>query len=601
MSDRACVGLAMAVALGAWLSQPVASGFVLAALAVAALWRRPVLVVIGGCLLASWLGARAWAGTAPPRVHPVHTVATLLSDPESRFGAVRAVVRVEGHHYELWTRGAGARVLRPLATGERIEISGVVGPAPASVRARLAAEHVAGRIQADSIVFSSAGPWVAGAANRFRALLGRGAVSLPRPARSLLSGLVIGDDRDQAPEVIDAFRAAGLSHLLAVSGENVAFVLAVASPVLRRLRLRARLLTTVGLLAGFGVVTRFEPSVLRALVMAGLAAGAVAAGRPASGLRRLALAVVALVLVDPMLVHSLGFELSVGASLGIILLANRLAAALPGPGWLTGPLALTIAAQLGVAPASIPAFGGLPVAAIPANLLAVPFAGPVMMWGLTGGVLAGVLGGRAAAFLHWPTHVALAWIAFVADRAAGWPLGSLGPTHVVALGGCAWLAIAASHPADDPRRHRLARVALVAGALVLVEPAVAANWPGRIANALTAEPIAPGALVWRAPGSSGAVVVVVDRPDVAALLGALRARRIGHVDLLVARSPARSTSSLVATLEGELDVGLAVVPRGVVAPGALVAVAGQGWTVGPFAVQVTAAAPRLDVTVERSG
>ena len=68
-----------------------------------------------------------------------------------------------------------------------------------------------------------------------------GAAPLDPRARSLFTGLVIGDDREQPADLADAFRGAGLTHLLAVSGQNVAFALALAGPLLRRLRLWPRL------------------------------------------------------------------------------------------------------------------------------------------------------------------------------------------------------------------------------------------------------------------------------------------------------------------------------------------------------------------------
>src|SRR5438309_2443488 len=118
-----------------------------------------------------------------------------------------------------------------------------------------------------------------------------------------------------------------------------------------------------------------------------------AAGRPSSTVRLLALAVTGLLVIDPLLVHSVGFLLSVGACTGIAVLARPLADALPGPRALTAPLAVTMAAQLGVAPVLVPVFGGVPVASLPANLLAVPAAAPVMIWGVAGGLPAGLFGG----------------------------------------------------------------------------------------------------------------------------------------------------------------------------------------------------------------
>src|SRR5262249_3914154 len=145
--------------------------------------------------------------------------------------------------------------------------------------------------------------------NDVRHTLARGARSLPPGRRALFTGFVLGDDRDEPPEVADDFAATGLTHLLAVSGENVAFVLALAGPLLRRLGWRGRLAVGLAVLLLFGLVTRWQPSVLRAVAMAGLAMVATLTGRPQSPVRLLALAVAGLVLIDPLLVMSLGFRL----------------------------------------------------------------------------------------------------------------------------------------------------------------------------------------------------------------------------------------------------------------------------------------------------
>ena len=142
---------------------------------------------------------------------------------------------------------------------------------------------------------------------------------------------MLGDDRNQGDRTADDFRAAGLGHLLAVSGQNVALVVAAAGPLLRRLRFRTRLPATLLLLAFFALVTRFEPSVLRATVMPGGVPQSPPGGREADGLRLLCLTVVALVLVDPLLVHRAAFQLSVVACAGILLGSAALADLLPGP------------------------------------------------------------------------------------------------------------------------------------------------------------------------------------------------------------------------------------------------------------------------------
>ena len=218
-----------------------------------------------------------------------------------------------------------------------------------------------------------------------------------------------------------------------MSGENLAFLLVLAGPLLRRLTLVPRFGVTVALIAWFALLTRFEPSVLRAAAMGGLAAAAVVLGRPASTIRLLALAVAGMVLIDPLLVWSVGWWLSVGATFGIAVLASPLARRLPGPRPLAQALAVTVAAQVGVAPVAVTAFGGIPVASVPANLLAVPVAGPLMMWGLPAGVVAG-LAPALAPVLHVPTRLGVRWIALVARVGARTPLGELDSRTMIAIG-----------------------------------------------------------------------------------------------------------------------------------------------------------------------
>jgi competence protein ComEC len=163
-------------------------------------------------------------------------------------------------------------------------------------------------------------------------------------------------------------------------------------------------------------LTRFEPSVLRAGFMAVLAATAFVLGRRQTPLRLLAITVTVLVHVDPLLVWSVGFWLSVGATVGVIVVGPILAARLPGPQWLTLPVAITLGAQLGVALPSLLVFGRLPLVSLPANLLAVPVGGLVMLYGLPAGLLAAAIP-PIGSLVMFPAVVGTRWVATVADLA----------------------------------------------------------------------------------------------------------------------------------------------------------------------------------------
>jgi hypothetical protein len=234
------------------------------------------------------------------------------------------------------------------------------------------------------------------------------------------------------------------------------------------------------------------------------------------------LAITALVLVDPLLVRSTGFQLSSCAAVGIVVLAPRFTAAIPGPTALREALGVTLAAQLGVAPVLLATFGPVPVASLPANLLCVPVAGLVMIWGLTAGLLAGIAGGPWASLVHQPTRVALGWLELVAQRTAQAPLGELRVAHVVAL--AAGMALTVT--VDRAGWRRLGAVVAVGAVLSAV---VAAHAPAPLREAP-----APGVVRWHGRGVD-VIVLGGGRSDLGAptVLESLRRSGVDTIDLLV--------------------------------------------------------------------
>ena len=540
MSDAAVVALAIAAWLGALHPLPIPRAVGIVAVAFALVLRRPWLLVAAATLLASALAASAWAGLDPVSAERVRGPVTLLTDPVEHGPATRVDVRVGGRRVEAWARGAPAAALRGRLAGEVVDVDGRLRALPRSARARLAVRHVGARLSIDDV-----GPWRGGspatrAANEVRRVLDRGMGSMRATHAALLRGFLIGDDRDVPAPVESDFRAAGLTHLLAVSGSNVAFVLAAAGPLLRRFELRGRLVGSLALIAFFALITRAEPSVLRASVMAAIACWAAFEGRPVTRLRVLGLAVAALVLVDPMLVRSVGFQLSVGASVGLALLAAPMARCLPGPRWLAEPLAVTLAAQVGVAPVLLSTFGGMPVVTVVANLLAVPVAGPLTAWGVLAGLAAGVLGGAPAALLHVPSTLMVWWIAVVARTSARVPLGIVDGLDVLVVGAAAVVL------------YRFRRVAVCMALAVLL---VVARPESTVEDA----EVAGGAHLWRSGGLS--VVVLDGDTDPGRLLDGLRRAGVRRVDLVVARRGTRAVGGVLVVLRTRLPVTAVVAPR----------------------------------------
>lgn len=378
---------------------------------------------------------------------------TAVSDPDGPRFAAQLYLRADGADRVLVARATGddAARLRALAAGDRMTLTGRLAPLPPDRWAEQARwRHAVGMLDDVQIVaFGAPDAQLFAAANHARALVVRGTQPLPGTARALTLGFLLGDTRGIPDDLARAYRDAGLAHLLAVSGSNVAFAFAVAGPLLRRLPLGARTLASLGVVTVFAAMTRFEPSVLRASALAAVTVGAVFAGRPPGGLRALVLAVTALLLIDPFLVHSVGFALSVGASAGIVSFARPLARRLPGPRLVREPLAVSLAAQAGVAPVLLAVFGEVPILAPIANLLAVPAADLLGVYGMVASIAGGVW--RPLGVVAQPVTALLAgWITLVAraGSAADATLDARGTAVVGAVIGLATLARRGRRPAS---------------------------------------------------------------------------------------------------------------------------------------------------------
>jgi competence protein ComEC len=442
-------------------------------LAACAIWPQPrarlVIATVAFALLGTAVMQRALNGLAvSPLRQAVHAradvtlVGTLVDDPDGTRFTTRVLVRADGfatrrgaardaggRHVLVRATADAAPRLRLLAAGDRVTMRGWLEPL-LGYDERWRWHHAVATLHArDLVSVSEATSPLDRVANASRGAVLRGSASMAPVDRAVLAAFLIGDTRGVPDDVTERFRRAGLSHLLVVSGENVAFVLALFAPLLRRLGLFGRFAGGVAVLVLFGTMTRWEPSVMRAIAMAliGLVAGYL--GRPAAGTRVLALAVTALLVVDPFLLHSVGFLLSCGASLGIAVLARPIGARLRGPGWLREVLAVTLAAQLGVAPVLLPVFGSVPLVSLPANLVAVPLAAPLTVWGLASGVVGGLVRPfvpQAAAALCVPSSVLVHALLTVADLAARVPVGvdgraAVGVLAVVALTAAARLGV----------------------------------------------------------------------------------------------------------------------------------------------------------------
>ncbi|WP_433478056.1 ComEC/Rec2 family competence protein [Spirillospora sp. CA-142024] len=378
------------------------------------------------------------------------------------------------------------------------------------------------------------------AAEHVRARLRAAVDRLPPDRRGVLPGMVVGDTSGLDPSLADDFRTAGLTHLLVVSGANLAIVIGAVLALCRVAGLGRRRAPPVAVLAVFAfvVVARPEPSVLRAAVMGSIGLLALFTGRQRQGLPALAAAVLLLVLIDPELARSYGFALSVLATAGLIVLAppwrERLARRLPGP--LADALAVAAAAEVAVAPVLVMLSGEVGVVSVFANLLAAPAVAPATLLGALAAATAPVSLPLARAVVG-PAGLAVGWIIWVARTAAAlpyatipWTSGGLGAVTLLLAGAVALLILRS-------RRLRVVAAAAMTGVLIAIVAirVTAPGWPPPGWQMVACDVGQGDALALSA--GPGQAVVVDTGPDPAPVDRCLRRLGVRDVPLLVLTHP----------------------------------------------------------------
>jgi competence protein ComEC len=313
------------------------------------------------------------------------------------------------------------------------------------------------------------------------------ATNLEEQDAGLLNGLIVGGRGGLSPELRSQFAQTGTSHIVAVSGFNVVIVAGFTLRLLRGV-LGSRAAACAALLAIFlyTLVVGAPPSATRAALMGSASLLAMLARRPADSLNGLLLAGALMVLVEPFVILDLGFQLSMLATAGLMLLSPGIERALRPLGRLAGAVAIPLAAQIATLPLILHVFHTFSLIAVVANVLIAPLI-PVAM--ALGALLVVVSG-----FNH--LAVAVAWLAWIPVRLIleiVHACASL-PGASVSTGSAPLVALVASYGAlwawmlrqsSDLSAHPLVRrgcslVACIGGLLALLVPMAQMAPPGSL-------------------------------------------------------------------------------------------------------------------------
>jgi competence protein ComEC len=400
-----------------------------------------VAVAVGVALVAGRLTLGA-IGSTPDAVLPegegewTGSVAA-VSTPKD--GTQRFVLTLDGTGLRVDVRSGR---YPEVGAGDPVEVAGDFRrPPDDGYGSSLIQRGLAGVIEARRLTLqaSDRGPLAAPAAVRTAGDAGL-RLAIPEPESGLAAGILLGMRDRVDRSVATDFATTGMSHIVAISGWNIAIVVVALGVALGRLRRRPRTIATLVVVVAYVAVVGATPPVVRAALMAAIVLVARETGRRAAAAAALAWAVVVMLALDPATIADPGFRLSSAATAGLLAwgtpLTERIAGLARGrlPGWVVETLGVSLAAQAATLPIIILGFGRISIVSTAANLVAAP----VVPLSMGAGAIA-LVGGTAVAFLGLPPAIAAlvgipAWVALgalvaVASVAARLPLASmtLGP------------------------------------------------------------------------------------------------------------------------------------------------------------------------------
>lgn len=214
--------------------------------------------------------------------------------------------------------------------------------------------------------------------------------SLPKDQAALLEGIVISKTDNLDEDIKTHFSDSGLTHLMAVSGMNVAFLVIPLVFLFRRLKaneLAANLIISA-FLGIFVIITGSSPSVIRAVIMNLVVLFGKQIDRQSDILTSIAFSALLLLLYNPLIVFDIGFQLSYAATIGILGLYKKIKESISNlPNFLSDVIAVTLSAQIAVIPIIAYNFNKISLVSFLSNIVAAPLSGIILILGLCMSVL----------------------------------------------------------------------------------------------------------------------------------------------------------------------------------------------------------------------
>ena len=204
----------------------------------------------------------------------------------------------------------------------------------------------------------------------------------PKNEMGLIIGMMIGETKDISEDVLENFKTTGITHLIAVSGSNVVYVVVLVQFLFKKFfGKRATYFISIFFLILFMLISGASASVCRATLMIILSICADIFFLKSDTFSNILTSAFILILLNPLVIYDVGFILSFGGTLGIVLLSKDFTKFFKKSGKLNETLSVTCSAQLILAPIMMYYFNTFSILSIVTNIIVVPISGSITILG----------------------------------------------------------------------------------------------------------------------------------------------------------------------------------------------------------------------------
>lgn len=204
----------------------------------------------------------------------------------------------------------------------------------------------------------------------------------PKDEMGLIIGMMIGETKDISEDVLENFKTTGITHLIAVSGSNVVYVVVLVQFLFKKFfGKQATYFISIFFLILFMLISGASASVCRATLMIILSICADIFFLKSDTFSNILTSAFVLILLNPLVIYDVGFILSFGGTLGIVLLSKDFTRLFKRLGKLNETLSVTCSAQLILAPIMMYYFNTFSILSIVTNIIVVPISGSITILG----------------------------------------------------------------------------------------------------------------------------------------------------------------------------------------------------------------------------